>query len=271
MPKASDLTTDSRFMALFVGPSGDGKKSAACSWEALGPIKYFDLDLRIRGLLGSPWVKRDKIDYTSYPPKASTTLYERLNKDFEQLHNECITGTCKFKTVIIGSITGTTGGLLQDSLSISVPSEGGKTKTLGRSLGPLKIGGMENFRFVNNGALSIMSFLQSLPLNIIVLGHTVPVWELEDEDDPYGPKKITGHKLSLSDTLGAIIPGKFDNVWRFERKITGSGSSTRVKFEVEFRGQFARTTYKDLPNTMDVTGVNLYETIQTKLLGGLVK
>lgn len=260
MPSASDLTPDSRFVGLFVGPSGDGKKSAACSWP--GPTLYFDLDLRIRGLLGSPWVNREKITYNSYPPKASITLFERLNKDFEQLYNECIAGVCKYKTVVIGSITGTAGGLLQDSLKIV---DG--TREISRKLGPLKVAAMENFRFVNNGTLSVMSFLQSIPLNVIVLGHTVPLWEPVDANDPYSENKIVGHKLSLSDTLGAVIPGKFDNVWKFERKITGAGAAVKVNFGVEFRGQFARTTYQNLPDRMDITKENFYQKIQSTLEG----
>jgi hypothetical protein len=250
-------------MGLFVGPSGDGKKCAAATFSKLGPLVYLDFDMRIRGLLGCSWVDRTNIDYNSYPTKNDVTVFERLNKDLDQLYNSWRAGQCKYKTIVLSSITGASRGLLQDSLTITYKGQDGRMKDISRTLGPLKIAGMENFRFINNGVMQILSFLQSLPLNIIVIGHTVPVFEAKDPDDPFSERVAVGHKLAMSDTLGALIPGLFDNVFRFERKITGSGNSVKIKFMVEFRGQLSRTTYNSLPDgQIDITGKNFYDLIQ---------
>lgn len=256
MPSGKDLTHESRFMGLFVGPSGDGKKCAAASWVKLGPLKYLDFDMRVRGILGATWLDRTNLDYDSYPARASTTVFERLNKDLDSLYNSYVMGQCKYKTIVLGSVTGAVRGLLQDSLGITYKDGSGKDRNISRNLGPLKIAAMENFRFVNNGTMQLLSFLQSIPLNIIVLGHTVPVWEAVDPDDAYSEKKIVGHKLNMSDALSGLIPGMFDNVFRFERELKGA----QTNYTVEFKGQFARTTYNELPDKkQNITGVNFYE------------
>lgn len=265
MPSAADLTPDSRFLALFVGPSGSGKKGAAASWVKTGPILYFDFDLRIRGLLGSPWVDRTDITYNSYPPKGDKTVFERLNNDLESLYNSIEKRQCKYKTLIFGSVTGTAKGFLTDSLGITQPGGGGRERSISRNLGPLKIAGIENFRFVNDSVMQVISFLQSVPINVIVLGHTMPIWEQEDgeEDNPFAKKKIVGHELNLSPKLSSQVPGVFDHIWEFRKIATGAGNALKVKFNVEFRGQMARTTFVKLPNGFqDITETNLYDKVQ---------
>lgn len=262
MASLKDRPQNTRFMGLFVGPSGDGKKCAAISFNKLGSLKYLDFDMRIDGAYGAKdWVNFDGIDYESYPPKASVTLFERLNKDLEELYQSLRVNQCKYKTLVLGSITGVAAGLLADSLNITSTNVGGGKREISRMLGPLKIATMENYKFINNGVKGVMSFLQSLPINIIVLAHTVPIWDSEDENDPYSEKKVVGHKLNLSDNLGAEVPSKFSNVFRFERKITGAGAMTKTQFNVEFRGQFAKTTFTELPDRMDITRKNFYNEV----------
>ena len=61
MPRATNLTPESRFMGLFIGPSGCGKTVAECSFP--GPIKVLDFDGRIRGILGAAWLDKALIEY----------------------------------------------------------------------------------------------------------------------------------------------------------------------------------------------------------------
>lgn len=266
MPNAKDLTPDSRFTALFVGPSGSGKKPAACSWPS--PIKYLDFDGRIRGLIKCTWVNRDAIDYTYYSPMSrdKKTVFDHLNADLDQLYNSYTLSQCQYKTIVLASVTGLADALINDSIPLTHAS---RTQgiTRGKTIGPVKMPGPEDWNFQKIALSQVLMFLKSLPLNIIVLGHTVPIWDKEKNpdgtDDPYGVSIEVGEKLSLTDKLASDIPKNFDNIFKFKKEERNGKNVYTVKFE----GGIARNCYVELPpGTHDITGVNLYERIQARLI-----
>src|SRR5580698_9794130 len=105
MPDASTLTPEDRFIGLFVGRSGTGKKVAACSFPH--PIKYLDFDGRVRGLLGASWIERKGIDYTYYPPVIkNNTVFNKLNEDLQTMLIQSNTGQLPYKTIVLSSLTG---------------------------------------------------------------------------------------------------------------------------------------------------------------------
>lgn len=262
MADLENLTPESKYFALFVGDSGSGKKAAACSFPK--PMRYFDFDGRVRGLLGAPWVERKGIDHTYYPPKsgslqATQTVFERLNKDLEIIYINCQTGQNQFKTLYIGSLTGEAFAFLMDAIPLThgVRSDG---KKAGRTLGPLRMTSPDDFNFQSTGIHQCMAFLKSLPIpNIIVAGHTVPVYKKEDPENPYSSSIQVGTKLSLTEKLSAAIPGYFDNIVEFKKEEGAGGQNNHY---CRFKGGIARSTMVTLPDGwVDITNKNFYNSL----------
>lgn len=247
------LTPESRFVGLFVGPSGSGKKAAACSFPH--PIKYYDFDGRIRGLLGCPWVERKGIDYTYYPPKLAganaTSTYQRLNDDFDGLLTSSQVGQCNIQTIVIASLTGLIFSLLCDSVPLT--HKDGK----GKKLGTMAMPGPEDYGFQANGAYQVMAFLRSIPIpNIIITAHIVDRYGKADPSDSYSERVVVGEKLSITDKVGENIKKDFDHIFRFDKDMMGG----RERFTAQFRSDLARTSYSSLPDGLvDITKKDFYQ------------
>ncbi len=268
---ASELKNEDRVNALFVGGSGCGKKAAACTFPH--PIKYLDLDARVRGLLGSDWVERKGIDFKYYPPikqAGQKMIYQELNDDFEQMMIQAGVMKFPYKTIVLASATGLFSALLKDAVLLTHQlgnekgQEGGKK---GQYIGALAIADPGDYHFVYTAIRNVLSFLRSIPgVNIIVMGHTVPRYakpiKADGTVDAYADNVVVGSKLSVTDKAAAEIPTSFDNVWEFSKTFDGS----KEKFYVQFRSDMARTSYPLLPNGMvDITRKNFYEYLQSKL------
>lgn len=265
---ASQLTNESRFNAMFVGNSGCGKKIAACTFPH--PIKYFDMDGRIRGLLGASWVERNGIDYKYYPPirrPSDKMVYQELNDDLEQLMIDAGVNRLAYKTIVLASITGEFYSHLRDATSLThqFGDKKGENKK-GKYIGALAIPDPGDYHFVYVAIRNVLSFFRSLPgVNVIVMGHTVPRYAkpvVDGEIQPYADSVVVGSRLSLTDKAAAEIPTGFDNIFEFSKAFDGQ----REKFYVQFRSDMARTTYSKLPpGVHDITGRNFYEFIQDKI------
>jgi hypothetical protein len=264
---ASQLTNESRFNALFVGPSGCGKKAAACTFPH--PIKYIDMDGRIRGLLGADWVERKGIDYKYYPPvktAGQTLMYKELNDDLESLMIQASVNQLPYKTIILASLTGEFYGLLKDAVMLT-HQEGGQGGKKGKYIGSLAIPDPGDYNFVYVAIRNVLAFFRSLPgVNIIVMGHTVAKFakpiKPDGTIDTYADNIVVGSKLSLTDKASAEIPSGFDNIFEFSKRFDGNSEH----FYVQFRSDIARTTYSKLPNGMhEITRKNFYEFIREKI------
>jgi hypothetical protein len=255
MPTAENLTSESRFMALFVGPKHSGKTVAACSWLTDKRIKVSDFDGRIKGILGAPWIRKDKIDYDYIPPRSSSDkiFFQRVNTDLEALLTLVNTGRCPYETYIGDSITSFCKNLMLDSIPLT-HAEG-----KGKKIGVLEMPGPADYGFESVGVDSYMSFLRSLPLNIIVTAHVIDRYDkptITDErgrtyKDPYAESVVIGEKLSLRDKLSATVPNYFDHIFRFDRKLVRG----EEHFFVEYINDIACTSFPNLkPGQHDITG-----------------
>ncbi len=279
MPCADTLTTGSRFLGLFIGPSGSGKTPAACSFitdeaKAAGRrVRVFDFDGRIRGLLGCPWVDRSVVDYDYYPPRMPGTVFAKLNKDLEALQVQCNLNMNVYDTIVVDSLTTQTFAFLCDSIPLTHSGGGdGKDKKKGRSIGTLLVEGMDDYKFESTGTYSMLAFFRSLPVkNVIFTAHIIDRYGKPtttgdngmEVENPYAGSVIVGERLSLRDKLAANIPGLFDHVFRFERKMVGN----EPHFYVRFWSDLARTVFQGMPlGDQDVTNQNFY-----KYLMGLTK
>lgn len=246
MPNASQLTEESRFFGLFIGKSGHGKKGAAASFP--GPIYYFDFDGRIGGLLGCPWVDRKQITYDYFPPRqmGGVSVFEKVNSTCESMLISSKNNTLAYKTIIVGSLTGFTQSLVQDSLSLTHQIASQQKPQKGKFLGKLPMPGPEDYGFEANGVYAFLAFLRSMPVNVIVMAHIVDRYgRLETADEnPYSDPVKIGEKLSLRDKISENNQIWFNHVFRFEKK----DINNRTRFYVKFRSDIARTSFSKLPD-----------------------
>lgn len=265
MPSASSLTAESRFMALFVGEKHSGKTAAACSFyqkEGKKKVKVLDGDGRIRGLLGCPWIDRNRIDYDYYPPRVAGNtkpFFERVNDDLEAMLVDLRNGKSPYETCVGDSATAFCKNLILDAIPLT-HAEG-----KGRSIGTMQVTGMEEFKFESAGMDAYLSFLRSIPLNVILTAHVIDKFgKPPGSTDPYAESVKIGEKLSLRDKIAANSSIYFDHIFRFRRKMV----QNKEMFTVEFIGDIACTSYPNLkPGEYDITGVNFYDFLMTKVKG----
>lgn len=272
MPSAANLSPEKRFMGMFVGPKHSGKTSAACTFLKKGSqtrLKVLDGDGRINGILGCPWVEKDRIDYDYYPPRVAGNtkpFFQRVNDDLEGLLTLIQTGKSPYETYVGDSATAFCKNLILDALPLTHVNDQGGIK--GRRLGTMNLAGIEEYKFESTGMDAYLSFLRSMPLNVILTAHVVPKWGYADGKAP-GPGEIkerteVGEELSLRAKIAANTSIYFDHIFRFDRKMVGG----QERFYVEFIGDLACTSYPNLtPGHHDITGQNFYEYLMQKVRG----
>lgn len=259
MPLASNLTPDSRFMALFVGPKHSGKTVAACSWLRGEKIaKVDDFDGRIKGVLATPWIDKSRIDYTYYEPRITNRdgkpFFERLNSELEGLLTTVQSGKCAYSLYVGDSITTLSKNLIIDSVPLT------HQQGRGKKIGALNVPDPGDYNFVTVNIDNYLSFLRSMAIDVIVTAHVIPKWD--KPRDEYGNKMsyadnvIVGEKLSLTDKLASNIPNYFDHIFRFDREIVNH----EEHFYVEYISDIACTSFAGLkPGRFDITGKNFRE------------
>ncbi len=268
MPSASSLTAESRFMALFVGEKHSGKTAAACSFyqkEGKKKVKVLDGDGRIRGLLGCSWIDKNRVDYDYYPPRVAGNtkpFFERVNEDLEAMLVDIRNGKSPYETYVGDSATAFCKNLILDSIPLTHAD--GK----GRSIGTMQVTGIEEFKFESAGMDAYLSFLRSIPLNVILTAHVVPKWGYPGGIKPKPGEIIErveiGEELSLRAKIAANSSIYFDHIFRFRRRMV----QNKEQFTVEFIGDIACTSYPNLkPGEYDITGLNFYDFLMGKVKG----
>lgn len=260
MPSAANLTPESRFMALFVGPKHSGKTVAACSWLSPAPsqkrMKVLDGDGRIRGILGAPWVYKDRIDYDYYPPEVAgnKSFFDRVNVDLDAMLALINMNQCPYETYVGDSLTSFCKNLILDALPLT--HSGNK----GKKIGTMEMAGPADYGFESTGSDAYLSFLRSIPLNVICTAHVVDKFDkpldAQGNKDPYAESIKVGEKLSLRDKIGQNVSIYFDHIFRFDRQMV----NREERFFVEYISDIACTSFPGLkPGRHDITGKNFRE------------
>lgn len=260
MPNAGDLKPDSQFRGLFIGRSGTGKKAAACSFP--GPIKYFDFDQRIGGLLGCPWIDRTQIDYTTYNPKMPDFM-PLLNKELEQLIDQDRKGTEQYRMAVFASITGFTSSLQRISLPLTHSKTNQKGTQSGKFIGEQAIVGPDDYMFekvVTTGILAAVRELKNT--SFVMTAHQVDKYGKADPNNPYSESTIVGEKLAITEKLGEASLIYFNEIYGFRKANKGNA----VEHIVKFRSDLYRTTFSKIDtNEVDITGKNFYNMLKVKM------
>jgi hypothetical protein len=254
MPKASDLSPESRFVALFIGPKSSGKTVAACSFPK--PLENLDFDGRIRGLLGAPWIDRTGINYDFFPPK-EMGLISRIDKKLQGWQGAANAHQLSISTVVLDSLTSATFAFVCQSLTLTHTPAGKGDRQVGKYLGSIAMTGPEDYGVEAQVTYDILATLRSVPIpNVIVSAHVIDRYGKIDPKNPFSESVVIGEKLSLRDKISANVGIYFDHIFRFDRRMFGD----EERYFVRFRGDLACTSYSELPEgEHDITGKNFYE------------
>lgn len=262
--RASDVTPAKNIFALFIGKSGSGKDCAAFSFPT--PMKVFDIDLRAEGgAIGTRrWLSNEhlsKIDITRVLP----------NKGWAEIENELITlmlqyqkGQRPYETIYFGSLT---------SLSDLFTSEAGRLisglsiKDGNSKSGGVRLTGPADYKYLYAAMKDFMDYIRVYPVNLICSAHMMdryakktketrkPDGSIETVEDQYGESEVVGEKLTLTDKLSENIQIYFNEVYRFEKRMSGDAD----KYYVKFRTDIAKTVYPSLPRgEKELTGKSFY-------------
>jgi hypothetical protein len=265
MPLLKNINPIDRFLGLFIGRSGSGKTAAALSFPK--PLKVLDLDGRIRGGI-VPWNDLDGIEYTFIPSKPDKgTVFDLLNNEFSVLDINSKKGDSDLQTLVFDSLTWGANDLLLDAIPLT-HKPGSASDGRGRSIGTMQVAGPDDYKFQSTGIVQILAFLKSLKIpNIILTANIVNRWGRPKDQtgkiiDPYGPSEVVGEQLVLTDKISETAPSAFDNIFKFEKIDTGR----ELKFYFSAQGDLARNTLGIEYGNLDITGVNFYNLLQTKLV-----
>jgi hypothetical protein len=136
----------------------------------------------------------------------------------------------------------------------------------------MEMAGPSDYGFESTGFDAYLSFLRSLPLNVIATAHVIDKFDKPHKDDgtkdTYAESIIVGEKISLRDKIAANCTIYFDHIFRFDRRMLKG----EEHFYVEFISDIACTSFLGLkPGKFDITGLNFYDFVMMKLKEGQAK
>lgn len=253
MPNLLDLKPESRFFGMFISRSSEGKSAAAASFPK--PIHYFDVDLRMRGVLAcKEWMDLKDISYQSYPPRLN--FYESLKNDVAVMSDMIKRRQTPTKTLVLASATSLCKNLLREGTELLEAAGHG-----GKKIGTHRLAGPEEYSYEASTVYDIFDILRGTPCNIIIDCHVITKFGKTNPTEKFSEFGPVGEELAIRDKIGANILIYFDECYRFRKDETGQN------FFVQFRSDIARTAYSQLPNSLDITKKPFYPE-WLKLVGG---
>lgn len=237
-----------RFFGLFVSRSAGGKSCAAMSFKREGQAgKVLDFDLR-KGYVGQSYLPLKGWTIKQFPPLISYMI--DVEKELESAVGMFKAGQWPYDCICIASLGPMARILLTDSLEY----------TKGNTKGKTRLSGPPDYNYQSQALLQIFDYLRSLPCHVIVecmLARRYGPGSKKDRDGnliEYQDQEIIGEELAgITNKLSEIIPGYFDEIYKFSRSDDGS------KFYVEFYTDVARTIFKFPRGKQDITGKNFYQ------------
>jgi hypothetical protein len=256
MQSISKLDPWTRFFGLFIGRSGHGKTSAACSFPK--PV-IVDSDGRIAGALAAinGWNREKDVFYESIPAGGN---WNNLESKLEKILEDVAKKKSDRQTIVIDSTTTISRLLLSEGTYLS---GGSRNNTYKNDKGiqvtsKLSIPSPTAYGYEGNGMSELVDIMKAIPgVNVIFTAHIVDRYgKPPGENNEFAENVIVGESLSLRDKIGANLLLHFNEVYRFEAK----QSEGRMKHFVNFRSDLARTTFTRLPfKPVEITGIDFYQ------------
>ncbi len=259
--KLTELPPETSFFGLFVGDSGSGKTVAAASFPK--PIHFLDIDKRIAGIRGAPFITPDGISLTRFQG-------DDILQELEDFFNSYEKSDPGYKTIVLDGFTSLAMMMLDGAFKLTAKmgdkNSGSNRRAQGHpKIGSVDIPGLEEYGYEQGGWKNVLTYLKySIKCNVICTAH----WR--DTFDKDGT--VNGQRINLRPAVLPSVLIWFDEVYYFEKQslrqnVPGIGATDVLKYYVQFRSELARTTIPDLPNgKLDISQKPLYPEISKYLL-----
>lgn len=262
MPAASAYRPELRIFAMFIGRSGSGKSSAACSFNEAGKVIDLDFDYRFAGVANSINQKiltADNLEYEQFDLIGNAEGgWVPVDKKLEEwrMYKMMPNNPFPYKTIITDSAS----SLARLFEHLSHKFQGGKT------MGKLRISGPADYNVESTAMHQYFDYMRMFPANIICTAHVIqkyakpePVIKDGVWINQFDSGEVVGEKINIRDNLGEKMLTYFNDVWRFEKTM-----DSRVW--VEFSTDIARNSFGIPPGKHDITGKNFYKFVQELIL-----
>jgi hypothetical protein len=267
MPSVNNLKPADNLVAMIVGNAGSGKTSAIASFASeTEPMYVFDIDHRIKGILGSKeWLSGSlaHIDFDQYDTRDGFIEVERR---FERFYNMYEKRDLKYKSILIESVGSLAEmflldcqrnkGLIQGADLSKLPADKRKgTRIQGNIAFPVP----DDYHYVKRAFhILFYNYFTAFPkCNIFLSAWTTDRYG-KDPENPYGENvMLPGKGLLATNKLASELPGYFDEIWEFTKEETGV-SRQPVAYKVKFNSYLAKTSIPELARcvSLDLTGKN---------------
>lgn len=248
MPNAKDLKPLENIKALWIGRSGSWKSTCLSSFPK--PLYIFDMDGRIQALRGKD------IDFDQFEPE---TAFDKLEKKLDEFLVLGKNGKFPYKTIGFDSLSTCQELLVENALRITEKMPQNKEEGLkGRWIGKVQMADKGHYGYRAKVLQQIVyDYLKVFQCNIIVTGHVVDNYNVDGT--------ICGKKIMGGDKIAERFPINFDETWEFYTE--ESAISQTVKHFIRFRGTLAKTTFRNLPDFVEITDSdNFYEKFVSAVL-----
>lgn len=269
MPSVSDLEPSKNIVALAVGNAGGGKTSALASFANKdNPMYVFDIDHRIKGILGSKEWLGDSINYIDFDQFDTRDGFEKVERKFLELYEQHEKRKLKYRTILVESL-----GSLSEMFLIDSQTKKGLapnkdfTKLTKDELKGARITGQIAFPTPDDyhygkRALHILFyhyFMAFTKCNVFLSAWTTDKWGKDpNSDNPYAENiQLPGKVILATNKVANELPGYFDEIYEFTKEESG-GKLNPVQFKVKFVSSLAKTCIPKLAKigSIDITKKN---------------
>jgi hypothetical protein len=243
MPNLSSHKMEGLY-SLFKGEFGTRKSTAALSYPK--PLYYFDYDMKIDAikLPARTWgLDTSQVDYDTYT---------NWDKGLEKLNSFRV--NCKYKTIVIDSITSLADASIRQTLQFKGTSGGGK------KVGTIAVSGFDEYNAEASALNELIAITKDIKdfhkINVILIAHVI-------QKEIKGPNNTT-HMARLLVTAGKVpaqkIPAYCSEIYHFntENDMDANKPPNYTIRTMHTGDDFARSSL-GLPNTIAFNDRPLYE------------
>jgi hypothetical protein len=231
--KASDTVIRPVLSILSKGRTGTGKTIASCGKE-FRPVYVLDCEGRFRSVINY-YNKLDghckDIEYDTFHMEGGFYV---LDKKMDEL-----SARCEYKTVVVTSLTSFIHIVLRHLIQAKAGQKTSRGFDAVKRIGGIPVNALEDYNAEDAAIIfELIGFLKSLQnqgVNIILEAHISP-YEITTIEDGGRVTTTINQILTKGKKAPAQIPGYFDEVYLFEKKFTGMGSSSKAIYEFTSTG-----------------------------------
>lgn len=243
---------------LLKGPPGFGKTIAACSLALDGPVylAYFDKNQPVELLNFYKKHRPEVLNNIDYDIYSSQNAHEYLNK----LITFAERGT-SYTAIITDSATNLTSAAVNWSLGFRDRKDGAKKDPKNKDAMQM-IPDFDEYKVETGLVTQALDILTSLPCHNIWTAHPLPTLKMEGSGKSITVSKVSSI-VSYGSKVGAMIPGRFNEIYHFAKKVdwSGEGKNRFIVCTDMIGDDYAKTSF-NLPREIDITDQLFWEVMK---------